>query len=88
MYLFSILLYPPYNRLSHNLPPDGSGLDAPLIYTHLCTPTRVRSHALMTHVTIYKIIYNLIGINPKIPEQMNALGKGNLVHYLWVDVAI
>jgi hypothetical protein len=42
----------------------------------------------MTHVTIYKIIYNLIGINPKIPEQMNALGKRNLVHYLWVDVAI
>lgn len=59
-----------------------------LIYTQKCTPTRVRPHALMTYVKIYKIIYNPIGINQKIPEQMNALGKGNLDHYLWVDVAI
>ena len=29
-----------------------------------------------------------MGINHKVPEQMNVLGKGNLVHYLWVDVAI
>ena len=43
---------------------------------------------LVTHVKIYKIIYNVMGINHKAPEQMNVLGKGNLVHYLWVDVAI
>ena len=51
----------------------------------MCTPTRVRSHALMTHMKIYKIIYNHIGINLKTPEQKYALGIGNLVHYLWVD---
>ncbi len=29
-----------------------------------------------------------MGINHEAPEQMNALGKVNLVHYLWVDVAM
>ena len=43
---------------------------------------------LVTHVKIYKIIYNVMGINHEAPEQMNVLGKVNLVHYLWVDVAI
>jgi len=26
-----------------------------------------------------------MGINHEAPEQMNVLGKVNLVHYLWVD---
>ncbi len=29
-----------------------------------------------------------MGINHEAPEQTNVLGKWNLVHYLWVDVAI